>query len=271
MSVFGDPGAPGIGGPGAGGDPVGGAGAQGGGDPAGPGGGGGRPEDGPWALPPPPGEVPPTAGDYDLSVLGDVRELAADGWDPQFETTMVGAMHKAKLSRSQVHAVLEAYAGHAKAQLGARAMAPESGAMGSTQELRNEWGSDFSARITSANRVFLKIAGGPDKAHQLAHVELADGTRLGDFAPLIRFLGGVAERIYTDMPGAKGGPARSATDARAPIDARDEIQRLQADPEFLRSYLEADDPRHAWAVRKITELTRAQLGADADRPAGRAR
>ena len=64
------------------------------------------------------------------------------------------------------------------------------------------------------------------------------------------------------MAGATGVErvASAAGPRLSPIGARDEQDRLAADPAFNAAYLDRSHPQHDWAVRKMASLIRQEHG-----------
>lgn len=213
--------------------------------------------------------LPVRESDYDLSWF---KPPEGAPWDGEFQKQMVSKMAKLGVTNPQLRGIFESYADFVSQQSASFASRAESSALSAEHELRREWGSGYEAQVASAKKAFIRLAGGEAEAMELGQVLLADGSRLGDHPAIVRFLAGAAEEmrgLYAFSAPSTGGSASQTTGARsrpspeavrAPLEARDERERLLADPAFREAYLTRIHPRHDWAVRQIDQLSRIESG-----------
>ena len=189
---------------------------------------------------------PAKAEDYDLDSLEPPEGVP---WDDEFQTSMVASMHKYGLSQAQVRGILSDYnegvGGQFQQANGDLARAREEG----INDLRKEWGNSAAEQEAHAVKAFKAGAGANYK--QVAGLEMADGSIVGDNPALIRVFASLGSRMGEHgLPGGATTPTAETT-ASAAMDKHNE---LWADKKFAHEYVTADDPRHAAAVKKMENV-----------------
>ena len=196
---------------------------------------------------------PADSKDYDLEGI-DIPESLP--WDNEFQDSMLGIMHEAGLTQAQVQKVLGGYiskvGGDFEAATGESQRTRESG----IQDLRNEWGKSFDAKVDLAKRAFM--AGAGQNFEQVAGLTLQDGSKLGDHPAIIRAFASLGGKM--NEHGLVGGKTSNAI--MSPKEASGQRNKLLADPEFLKAYLDATHLEHNAAVDRIKDLTIMEVGDD---------
>jgi len=196
---------------------------------------------------------PAESKDYDLDGIEIPESLP---WDNDFQESMLGVMHEAGLTQAQVQKVLGGYiskvGGDFEAATGESQRTRESG----IQDLRNEWGKSFDAKVDLAKRAFM--AGAGQNFEQVAGLTLQDGSKLGDHPAIIRAFASLGGKM--NEHGLVGGKTSNAI--MSPKEASGQRNKLLADPEFLKAYLDATHLEHNAAVDRIKDLTIMEVGDD---------
>ena len=193
---------------------------------------------------------PADAADYDLEGI----ERPDIPWDDGFEESMIGVMHKAGLSNSQVNQLMSGYmesvGGQHKAASGEMNQNREAG----ISDLRNEWGKSFDAQIDLAKRAFMSGAG--ENFESVAGLQLADGGKLGDHPSIIRAFAALGGKM--NEHGLVGGSSVRST--ASPSEASSEKSKLMNDTKFIEAYTNANNPENGAAVKRMNDLTIAEVG-----------
>lgn len=194
---------------------------------------------------------PAKVEDYDLAGVEAPEGLPViEG----FQESMVGEMHKLGLSSTQVAGILKSYYEGQGAQFEAAGVDRQQASEAGIQDLRNEWGKSFDAQVDLANRALR--AGAGDQFEALSQIELSDGSLLGNNPAIIKVFAALGGKMSEH--GLVGAAASRST--VSPSEAGAQIAKLKGDPEFLKSFLHAEHPEHAASVKRIDDLTIAQVG-----------
>ena len=195
---------------------------------------------------------PADVADYDIEGI-DVPEGLP--WDDGFQTSMLKVMHEAGLTSNQVKKVLGGYiegtGGQFQEATTNIAQARESG----IQDLRNEWGKSFDSQIDLAKRAFM--AGAGENFESVAGMTLQDGSQLGDHPSIIRAFAALGGKM--NEHGLVGGSASRTT--LSPSEASGERNKLLNDSDFLAAYTDSSNLEHNAAVKRINDLTIAEVGS----------
>ncbi len=196
---------------------------------------------------------PAEASDYDLDGVERPEDLP---WDNAFQESMVGVMHEAGLSTDQVKKILGGYIGITGGQhqeaVGEMNRSRESG----IQDLRNEWGKSYDGQVDLAVRAFR--AGAGEGYEDVANLQLAGGGKLGDHPMIIKAFAALGGKM--NEHGLVGGTTPNMT--MSPEQAGGERNKLMADQDFLKAYLDSTHIEHAAAVKRINDLTIAEVGTE---------
>ena len=124
------------------------------------------------------------------------------------------------------------------------------------QDLRSEWGTSFEAQIGTAKAAFKAAAG--SKFEEIAGLQMADGSMLGDSPAIVRIFARLGEQLgIRRQAGPGGAPSPAAMDAQQAKDARTD---LMSDEKFLAAYLSSEHPGHGMAVRRMNALAELEVG-----------
>ena len=195
---------------------------------------------------------PAKAEDYDLEGLERPEGVP---FDDEFEGAMVGEMHKLGLNSDQVKGILGFYNNTVGNQHQEQAGEAERTRTTGVQDLKNEWGKSFDAQVDLAKRAFM--AGAGDSFEQLAAMPMADGGLLGDHPAVIKAFAALGGKMSEH--GLVGTAQRSTM---SPGEAGGEIRKLMSDPDFLSAYTDSNHLEHEIAVKRINDLTEAEVGTE---------
>jgi len=182
---------------------------------------------------------PESPDGYQIAIDGNIvtEDVARDFAD---------ISHKLRLTPSQASGVLDYY----------RSAVEQSGIASTEQasemqeaainELRQEWGKAFEARVEAAGRVAQEFAN-PD----MFNIQLADGSRLGDNAEFIKAFANIAEFRQT-VTSEDTVPENSQTMMMTPAHAKAEIEAIMSDK--THAYWDKKSPAHSSAVEHMQGL-----------------
>ena len=196
---------------------------------------------------------PASAVDYDLSGVTVPEDFQIDDG---FQTRMVDKLHSLGAPQSLVAGIVQAVYDDQAAQIQEMNSDIRNSSESGIKELRNEWGKSYDAQVDLAQRAFRAAAG--ENFDDIAGMRLADGTEFGNspvFIKLFNFFGTkMAEH------GLVGGKTTNAI--MTPEAASGERNKLMADQGFLDAYLDSSHLEHAAAVKRIADLTVAEVGTE---------
>ena len=196
---------------------------------------------------------PAEAKDYDLDGVERPEDLP---WDDGFQETMVDAMHEAGLNSAQVKKILGAYIESVGGQYTELTTNMNQDRESGLQDLRNEWGRSYDAKVDLAVRALR--AGAGESFEALAALKMEGGGQLGDNPAVIKAFATLGGQLSEH--GLVGGVSSQAT--LSPQQAGNERNKLMADPSFLESYLNAEHLEHDASVKKMQDLTNAEVGVE---------
>lgn len=165
-----------------------------------------------------------------------------DGYTDEFAGIYRDAAHKANLTGAQAAAMHDWFVGQALEQHKAAEAAQAKAQADLDATLTKEWGAD-KAKNTELARRGLERLGASQEA--LASVEKAAGYSAAGMKLLHGFAAAV---LQEDRLEGKGGGLSTPADAKA------EMARLQADPDFSKAWMDRSHVGHAEAVRRMAEL-----------------
>ncbi len=196
---------------------------------------------------------PAKVEDYDL---GGIQVPEGLPWNSEFQDSMVGVMHGLGLNQKQVQGVLGAYiesqAGQYQQVTGDATRSRDT----AIQDLQNEWGKSYPAQVDLATRAFR--AGAGENYEAVADLVMADGGLLGDHPDIIRAFAQLGGKM--NEHGLVGATATRTT--LSPGEAGDARRKLMSDEDFLKAYMDGGHFEHAAAVKRIKDLTIAEVGDD---------
>lgn len=157
---------------------------------------------------------------------------------------MKKTFHEAGISKSQAQKVLDTY--FTKLNEGAENM--ESSRNQKIQEglqgLQQEWGDDYTPKLDLARQAVKKLGGDE-------FVSYLNESGLGDDPRMIKVMAQVGELVADDQIGGSGGMSGSISSTGG---ALAEINRLNADSEFIKQYTDHSHPQHKQAVERMAAL-----------------
>lgn len=111
--------------------------------------------------------------------------------------------------------------------------------------LKAEWGAAFDQKLEDGEAA-LKHYGGDEFAAYLMETGLKDDPRL------VRMLANMGGRLRED--GIIGKGTQGGAGPLSPAEARQQINGLRGDAEFMKGYMDAKHPNHAAAMAKMEQL-----------------
>lgn len=177
--------------------------------------------------------------------------------DEGFETEMLSAAHRARLTGDQVRAVWEAFYAESRRLMDRGAEQRDTLGDAAELDLRQRWGEQYDARTENAARNFASILG--ESAAEVLDLRLASGGRLGDLPALVEAFDSLCgpDDLAAVMHEQSAGPSA----APAPMDApkrrawaEAEIRKLRADKSFTDALTDTRHPRHRDARERWNKL-----------------
>jgi hypothetical protein len=187
---------------------------------------------------------PEKADAYKLTLPEGVQ-LNAEAAKPIFEKA-----HELGLSQKQLDGLYTTLRTTAEAN-GAAAKAKADGEVAaSLAALKTEWGVAYDQKIADATQAIDHFA----KALNLGDGLKADLERsgLGNNPALAKLFAGLAANLKED--GKLTGRAAGSESLSSPVEARQNINALRADKNFMKQYTDKRDPGHKAAVDKMAAL-----------------
>lgn len=191
---------------------------------------------------------PETADKYDLGDFAPPEAL--DGlWSEDLQGRMLGHLHKAGLSNAQAKSVVEAYAKEREAEFMQFSESAQTAATATTAKLKSTWGAGFDAEMDLANRAVAHAFG--KSVDEVKMLRLQDGSYLLDNHALAVAFNKYGHLMQEEgvLDGGGGGRMGMTPDA-----AKAEIQKLKADGDFQKAFLDESHPEHAAAMRRMNTL-----------------
>lgn len=165
-------------------------------------------------------------------------------YDPDVEAAFRTVAHKLGLTNRQAKGIYEWYMqGYGQAVSEKQTQAAQSEAQ-LQAELKGKWGADYDRRLNIARRAVQTLAGGDTLT--LDALENLIGS-----AALVERFYDLGTKLGEDRLVGTGG---DGFQHRTPAEARAEIARLQADPDFWKAYTNKDHPDHANKVKLMEQL-----------------
>lgn len=118
-------------------------------------------------------------------------------------------------------------------------------------ELERRFGTAFNERMGLAKEALRFAGSDADREALLSNPLIANNPAI------IELLANVGKAVASDVIIGKGGGYKPSL---TPSEAQAEIARLNADPEHIRAWMEADHPGHKLAVERKDELYRLASG-----------
>jgi hypothetical protein len=114
-----------------------------------------------------------------------------------------------------------------------------------TKDLSNEWGDDYQKNSELARRAFLQFA---DKDT----VKLMEESGFGNHPGLTKMFSRIGKFLSEDHRLMSGDDGRIG--GMSPATAESKIKELNSDQDFMIAYRSATHPKHAEAVKEMTQL-----------------
>ena len=170
----------------------------------------------------------------------------AEGLDynQEMETKMLGVMHEAGLSQKQANALYNGYMNYIsdgfKDMETNTAMQRE----GWDKEIRQEFGKAYDERVDLAQSAAAEFGGEPFQ-------QWLDESGMGDHPMMIKMFAKIGQSM---MESGSEPTGMSTQFTMTPDAARQEIARLQRDPNFMKQYTDNDVDGHIQAIEKMRDL-----------------
>jgi len=170
------------------------------------------------------------------------------GTDTQFEEASFDALkseaHRLGLNKQQFAGLSRYLANQATSYKENRAENTQQAMQESVKHLQQEFGQAYQQNITHAQEAVKRFGGE-------SLIRALDETGLGNNPELVKTFAKIGRMIAEDEVLGGGG---AQVFEKTPSEARAEIQQLQADPDFMRSYMQGHDPGHKMALEKMQKL-----------------
>ncbi|MFQ5356150.1 MAG: hypothetical protein ACE5DY_06640 [Mariprofundaceae bacterium] len=176
---------------------------------------------------------PQEVGGYELEAGQNVNEQFFDG--------AKNAFFEAGLSQKQGQSIIDFYNGQVESQIKAQSEQAEMQSQAEITELKAKWGNGFDAMVEQGRRAGREF--GVDE-ETMSSMEKSMGTKA--FLELFANIGG---KLGEDSH-VNGEPAQGST----PDGAKEKINQLRMDTEFMKAYMTPGHPGHVDAVAKMQSL-----------------
>jgi len=110
--------------------------------------------------------------------------------------------------------------------------------------IQQEWGADYQRNANLAQRAFNQFA--PKEA-----ISLMEETGIGEHPAMLKMFSNIGSMLAEDNMLA---PADGQFNSMSPVQAQVSIKDKQADPEFMKRYMDAKHPGHNDAVKEMKKL-----------------
>ncbi len=174
------------------------------------------------------------------------RPELSDGleYNSEMESKMLGLMHESGLSQAQAQKLYSGYMeyineGHKGMAAGKEAQIAEW-----DRDIRQEFGHAYDERVDAAQRAAAEFGGDE-------FLGWLDETGLGDHPMFIKMFSKIGMGIMEDSADTSG---RGNSFTLTPDAARQEIARLQRDPNFMKQYSDSEVDGHQAAIEKMQGL-----------------
>lgn len=183
----------------------------------------------------------PADGNYKI----DYQKIVPPGldFDPSALEEFKGIFHKAGLTQKQAETIFKEYMGYVGNVHNSNLEGVSAQREQWVSDIRREFGRAFDERIDLAVRA-VETFGGKEL------VQWLDQTGLGDHPMFVKMFANIGMQMQESL--ATGGQSGGFT--LTPDTARQEIARMQRDPEFMKSYTTPGSTGHAEAVQKMQQL-----------------
>lgn len=122
------------------------------------------------------------------------------------------------------------------------------------EAIQKEYGTAFDDRVALSRRLIQQFDTEDGQFSAFQKLTLSDGTPVGNHPAMFGLISRIAQQLAEDTILGAGQQAHTGT---APAEARTNIAELEADKEFMESYLNKDAPGHAGSVERMTKLFNA--------------
>ncbi len=186
---------------------------------------------------------PEKGADYKLAAPADLPS----GITISEETIVsVGDLfHKYGLTPAQANGIFNDYNTLAVTGLTDRMKEDDLASANGVADLKKEWGAAWDAKIDTAGRAMSTFASDEFR-------KFLDDTKLGNHPHMLKMFSSIGEKLMESSTETGGGGSGFKT--LSPVEAKAEINVLQADENFQKAYTNARHAGHKDAVDKMTRL-----------------
>jgi len=128
-------------------------------------------------------------------------------------------------------------------------------------ELRAQWGSAYDAKLQGSEQAMYRVFG--ESYDLMRNLPMADGNPMGSHPIFLQAFANLNDMM--GEPGLAGGDFQQRT-TRTPNEAKAELNKIMAEPEFKKAWTTRDHPEHDLAVKRVDDLY-ASIAGDAGKQA----
>lgn len=176
-----------------------------------------------------------------------------ENWNPEVQTGMLQTMHELGLTERQVKGILSTYNHLTEGYLSRYQKMGDEARSAAEAELRKEYGHAYDEKLRRASEIFHNAWG--NAAEELRTIRLENGQLLGDHPAFLRGLAKLGDMLGEDQFRTQESPGRRQT--QTPEEAKRELDKLRADPEFMQALYDRSHPMHEAVVQQQDALYRA--------------
>ncbi len=192
---------------------------------------------------------PEKAEAYDL---GDFTPPENLDWDSEQQTALQADAHAAGLSNEQFKAMTLGLATHQSESMDRRDEQIVAAKNEAETALKAEWGPNYESSVARADATLVSIFG--DNAAMIAKIPVGGNLLLGAHPGFIRSLADHGGKLgeHNLIPGSRG----SAGAALNPAQAQEELDKMHADPDIMKTYLSPNAPGRDTVAKRMDALSR---------------
>jgi hypothetical protein len=178
-------------------------------------------------------------------------EADAIGWNGAFESKINQALYDSGMTQGMHSLAVPKLIAVLREEESEMFEAGEQQAQDADRALRQEYGTEYEARLDAGNRAARSFFG--ENWQEFSQLQFRDGTRPANNPGMLKFLIEVGQRYAIDDDTAPGNGPRVGA-GLDPATAKSQISQLEGDPAFREKWLTPEHPQHAIALAELARL-----------------
>jgi hypothetical protein len=178
-------------------------------------------------------------------------EADAIGWNGAFESKINQALYDSGMTQGMHSLAVPKLIAVLREEESGMFEAGEQQAQDADRALRQEYGTEYEARLDAGNRAARSFFG--ENWQEFSQLQFRDGTRPANNPGMLKFLIEVGQRYAIDDDTAPGNGPRVGA-GLDPATAKSQIAQLEGDPAFREKWLTPEHPQHTEALSELSRL-----------------